>query len=211
MSQAGSPQPEYSHATSAFLTRHGIWHCVTYGTLLGAVRDETIIPWDHDFDMFVRPADITTLAGLVDDAGRAGLAFDPIHKAATELAIGAGEVEMFNPSRIVVSYRGQPVGDLFAPSLFCDGVLWVYDFATEVIWTPQSSFPHFFIETSSIVTIDGTTYPGVGHPEQFLDGVYGSDWRTPYRSVVDGGTARDGSTSHGDRFDPKLAAEVAVC
>jgi hypothetical protein len=87
----------------------------------------------------------------------------------------------------------------------------MYDFATEVIWTPHLSFPHFFLESTSAVSVGGRTYPGVGHPEQFLAGVYGADWRTPYRSTYAGGAGRQGVTNRGALYHPKLAAEIAWC
>ena len=61
------------------------------------------------------------------------------------------------------------------------------------------------------MTIGGHIYPAVGHAEQFLAGVYGNDWRTPYRSALDGGDPRDGSTTHGDTYAPKLHKEIAWC
>lgn len=196
-------------ATHELLDTAGIWHCVTYGTLLGAVRNGELIPWDHDFDLFVRPADVSRILAL--DGSGDGLRFLRTTKSGAELALGGGRVATFDAMRVAVFSEETHLGDLFAPSLFADGVLRIYDFATEVDWTPHSSFPHFFVETLSSVRIGGRDYPGVGHPEQFLAGVYGEDWQTPYRSAIDGGELRSGSTTHGDTYDPKLAGEIAWC
>lgn len=197
------------HATHTLLAEAGIWHCVTYGTLLGGVRDGSLIPWDHDFDLFIRPADVARVRGL--DASRFGLEIRRTTKSGVELALGAGRVGLFDAGRLAVWAGDEHLGDLFAPSLFADGVLRIYDFATETIWTPHSSFPHYFVEELSTVAIDGRAYPAVGHAERFLAGVYGEDWRTPYRSAVDGGDARAGSTTHGDTYAPKLREEIAWC
>ena len=35
------------------LERHGIWHCLMFGSLLGAIRDGEPISWDHDVDLLV--------------------------------------------------------------------------------------------------------------------------------------------------------------
>jgi len=196
-------------ATHELLEDAGIWHCVTYGTLLGAVRGGGLIEWDHDFDLFIRPTDLSRVLAL--DGSRHDLRFLRVTKSSADLALGAGRVATFDAMRLAVFSDETHLGDLFAPSLFSDGVLRIYDFATEVNWTPHSSFPHFFVETLSDVWIGECHYPGVGHHEQFLAGVYGEDWQTPYRSVMDGGELRSGSTTHGDTYDPKLAGEIAWC
>ncbi len=195
--------------THELLEAAGIWHCVTYGTLLGAVRGGALIPWDHDFDFFIRPADLARVLAL--DGSADGLRFLRTTKPAAALALGSGRVATFDAMRVAVFSDDTHLGDLFAPSLFADGVLRIYDFGNEVNWTPHSSFPHFFVETLSTVQIGEREYPGVGHPEQFLAGVYGDDWRTPYRSAIDGGDLRTGSTTHGDTYEPKLAGEIAWC
>ena len=42
-----------ARAVSEILTRGGIPHMITFGTLLGAVRHGGFIPWDDDFDFFL--------------------------------------------------------------------------------------------------------------------------------------------------------------
>jgi hypothetical protein len=197
--------------THELLRANGIWHCVTYGTLLGAVREGDVIAWDHDFDMFIRPADMQRILGLGAHASSLGLELATLHKAGAELAMGSRRVPFFDAMRIVVFADGHPAGDLYAPTLFADGVLRVYDLASEVLWTPHSSFPHFFVRELGEASIRDLRVPAVGFAEDFLEGTYGADWRTPRRAVVDGGEASPDVTTHGDRYEPRLAEQIAWC
>jgi len=197
--------------THELLRASDVWHCVTYGTLLGAVRNGDVIAWDHDFDMFIRPADIERILDRDAAAAALGLELRTVHKAGAELAMGSRRVAFFDPMRVVVFADGRPAGDLFAPSLFADGVLRIYDFANEVLWTPHSSFPHHLVEQLGGVGIRGLPLAAVAFAETFLEMTYGHDWRIPRRAVVDGGDPHPGTTTHGDRYEPSLSESIAWC
>jgi hypothetical protein len=197
--------------THELLRANDIWHCVTYGTLLGAVRDGDVISWDHDFDMFIRPADIERILECGAAAAALGLELRTLRKAGDELAMGSRQVAFFDAMRIVVFADGRFAGELFAPSLFADGVLRIYDFANEVLWTPHSSFPHHFVAELDEVSVRGLPLPAVAFADAFLEMTYGQDWRVPRRAVVDGGDPRAGTTTHGDRYEPNLSERIAWC
>jgi hypothetical protein len=192
------------------LARHQIWHALAYGTLLGATRDGDIIPWDYDFDLFIKPQDIARIEAALSDAP-AGLTIAPAMLDGASLAVNTDRLGAFWGAHFKCYKHGEAVGDLYAFTLFEDGVLRRFDFATDAYWCPHSSFPHFFVEQLSIATIRGRSYPAPQHAEMFLAGVYGADWRTPYQAVMQGGAPRAGTTTHGDRYEPKLAAEIAWC
>ncbi|HWI16856.1 MAG TPA: LicD family protein [Vicinamibacterales bacterium] len=192
------------------LDRHGIWHCVTYGTLLGAVRDGDIIPWDYDFDIFIRPTDIPAIEAALADAPH-GFTIEPAILDGASLAVNPDRLRSFWGSHFKCYKDGVAVGDAYAFSLFDDGVLRRFDVAQDTYWCPHSSFPHFFVQALDSVSIRGRQYPAPRHSEKFLAGVYGEDWRTPYRAPMQGGEPREGTTTHGDRYEPKLAAEVQWC
>ena len=198
-------------ATHERFVEHGIWHCLTYGTLLGAVRDGDLIPWDYDFDLMIRPCDVGRVLALTRASAARGIAFQPVQVPAGALAVNPLGLGPAWGGAVGVFADGDKIADLYAFTLFDDGVLRRFDVEQDVYWVPHSSVPHFFFERLESAAIRGRTFPIPQHAEVFLAGVYGEDWRTPYRAVRQGGAPRDGATDYGDRYEPKLAAEIAWC
>jgi hypothetical protein len=190
---------------------HGIWHLLTYGTLLGAIRDGQLIPWDDDIDLMVRPSDLDRILNLNPVLAPNQLSFRRITHGPEILAVNAGSVRSFFPCQLAIIFAGRKIGDLYAFNLFSDGVLRRFDTATGVYWCPHSSFPHFFVEGTCAASIGNHDYPVPRHAEAFLESVYGEDWREPYRAQRQGGTLREGRTAHGDRYEPTLDREMQWC
>ena len=190
---------------------HGLWYSLAYGTLLGALRDGDVIGWDYDFDVLIRPGDIDQILAWSSPVPGSGYEFIPTVHPSGALAMNPAGVTSFWTAAIGVFHDGAKVGDLYAFSLFSDGILRRWDFTTDVYWCPHSSFPAYFIESEARAPIRGRAFRTVRAPERWIAGIYGEDWRTPYRAVTHGGLLRDGVTIHGDRYEPKLAAETAWC
>lgn len=192
-----------------FFEEEGVWHCLAFGTLLGAVRDGSVIAWDHDLDLFVRPADVARL--LAHGGHHGDFHFAPYRIRARSLAIGSGQVAMVEPGAVMVSWEGRTLGELWAPKLFADGVLRLYDLDSEVYFWPQSSFPHFALAETATVTLDERPYPAPRDPERWLEWTYGPMWHVPYQARSDGGGARPGFGLSGDAVTPALAERIAQC
>jgi hypothetical protein len=199
---------ESAAAVSTALTRHGIWHTLAFGTLLGAVREQDIIEWDYDIDFLIRPADIPRILTLNADLARDRVQVSPVYMSSSVLACNPGGVATSTGPRLIIRYDGHRTGDMYAFSLFSDGVVRWYDFHWETYWCPESSFPHYFVESLETVFIRGRAYPAPRAPEKWLEGIYGETWRTPFKP----GDPRSAALNvWGYRFRPKLAEEVAWC
>lgn len=46
--------------------KHNIWYSLAYGTMLGAVRHNGMIPWDRDVDVYVRITDVPLLREIFE-------------------------------------------------------------------------------------------------------------------------------------------------
>ena len=191
--------------------RAGLWYALAYGSLLGAVRDQEVIAWDHDFDFFVRPGDVDAFLALNPVLGAHELQLQRRRLPAARLALNPGRLSDFDASSVSVLHQGDKVGDLYLFRPFSDGVLRLYDLVSEAYWCPHSSFPAWFLEERSVVTLRGHGFFAPREPEVWLAGTYGDDWRTPYKAVMQGGQFKAGVTTHGDRYEPKLHREIDWC
>src|SRR5438128_7120451 len=62
--------------TSDLLARHGIFHWLDYGSLLGAVRDGKLIAWDGDGDFGIQQHDEPAVLALAEEIATAGHRLD---------------------------------------------------------------------------------------------------------------------------------------
>ncbi len=195
-----------------FFERHGIWYAVGFGTLLGAVRDGDLIPWDEDFDVYARPSDRARIVALSEELEPLGYAIKyAVLPAEDNLGVAPPDLVSFNAAALVLMKDGRPLGDIYTPLMFADGVLRHFDLHRGVYWCARNSFPGWFVEERSEVAIRGRRYPALRAPERWLAHVYGEDFMTPWRCPQKGGEAREGFTHVGDRARPSLSELVAWC
>jgi hypothetical protein len=193
------------------LRARGIWHCLAYGTLLGAIRQGDVIPWDYDFDMFVQPADVPRLLAMNADLAADGYHLEATSIRAERLAVNPCGIDAASAGRLELTHNGKMCGDLFVFTLFSDGVLRRFDVERGVYWVPHNAFPHYFVEQLDTATLRGVDYPVPQRADVLLASVYGKDWRVPYRAVLQGGGGRDATTIHSHRYEPTLRDEIAWC
>lgn len=157
--------------TDDLLRKHEIPHWLEGGTLLGAVRNGELIPWDDDVDIGMFSRDVDRVAALEEEVEAAGYVLDLT----------------YFPIAITVKYsRANEAHADLLPWTEVDGVLengttHRYDWPG---MQDLSAFPVEFVKETGEVTLHGRSYPAPSPVHEFLrDYCYGPDYMTPRRKV----------------------------
>lgn len=164
--------------TSDLLARHGIVHWLDYGSLLGAVREGELIPWDPDADLGILQRQERAVLALAEEVAAAGHRLER-----SGLLRGHKDV-----IRIFYSKANASHLDLFLWEAR-DGMLLPVE-GTDDAWPGMASrlaFPERFIAPLGEVSLHGRRFPAPSPADEFLrDHRYGSGYATPGPRVISG-------------------------
>jgi hypothetical protein len=155
--------------TEDLLTRHGIFHFLDYGSLLGAVRSQTLIAWDEDADFSCLRSDLCRVLKLEAEIEAAGFWLD---------ARQAPHVV-----RICRSRANQAHADLWFQQVR-NG----FSYTWSLLHRERYRFPIHYMDRLASVILEGTPHPAPMPVERFLaDHRYGPDFMTPRRVAANFG------------------------
>jgi hypothetical protein len=128
------------------------------GTLLGAVREGDFIPWDWDVEVTLLTEEIMNLDGeLIRSLLAHG--FEPTKVDRS-----------YDNFKIVAAWRG------------IDYEMLGRRLKNGLRYRKMTQVPARFFELQETVVLREKTYPCPSPAEEFLESLYGSDWRTPKRT-----------------------------
>jgi LicD family len=156
--------------TSDLLERHGIVHWLDYGTLLGAVREGELIPWDNDVDFSMLQRQEQQALALAEKIAAAGYRLDTSQQGVIRILYS--EVNELHVDLFLWEARGgllQPLEDI------------------SYAWPGMASrlaFPERFIAPIGEISLYGRRFPAPTSVHEFLrDHRYGPGYATPARSI----------------------------
>ena len=160
--------------------QHDINYHLEGGTLLGIVRDQKLIPWDHDLDFGMKFESEAQMKLLIRRLRRRYyVSVKGFTKTKKLWQLGNYRVLKIYPRKNLI-FKDKLCLDLF---VYYEGKLpdnqeSVYKY---VVWNRNAYHRKEFFDTRESMTFYGKEIPVPSSPQRFIEVKYGKDWRTPIK------------------------------
>jgi hypothetical protein len=187
-----TPDELYEHLNfiSTFLSKHNIKHWIMFGTLLGGVRENDIISYDYDFDLGSYVENVDKIISLNSELEGTGYRFYLPENQITDS-------EKIWRVSIKIEYNGIIMGDIYLFHKCDDGFMRRYDPNSKIYFTPNITFPSWFIDELDNVELRKTKFPAPRDSVILLKHWYGDTWNIPIKAKAQGGTGDPNSDYYG--------------
>jgi hypothetical protein len=146
----------------SLLTVNHIDHWLNFGTLLGAVREGDLIPWDEDIDVGIWEDDVPRVLKLTKIFMSGGFKVK-VNRMQESKRVCSVAIFYSHVNSLHMSFN------TFTEQ---DGM------ACGVEWSGMR-YPVESVKTLGEIELHGRMYPCPQNPEFGLESFYGEDWRTP--------------------------------
>jgi len=171
---------KFMHANIRVMNRAGIDFWIEGGTLLGALRDQKLIPWDHDLDFGMKYESDAQMKQLIKKLRKHfHVSVRGFPNTSKIWSLGKYRVLKIFPRKFII-FKEALCLDLF---VYYEGPLPgksenVYKY---VVWDRNAFHQKHFFDTIDSIEFYGEEVPVPAHAEQFIEVKYGKDWRTPVK------------------------------
>ena len=168
----------FLYAINDILKSFPLRYWIEGGTLLGAIRNGKLIPWDHDLDMGIINDSDPQINNLVKAMKKKFyVSVKSFGKTEGTWNLGTSRVIKIYPKKYIF-FKEDLCLDLF---VYYSGTLpdsdeEVYKY---VVWGKNAYHKKEFLEKTELMKFYGQEIPTPSNPEKFLEVKYGVDWKTP--------------------------------
>lgn len=171
---------KFMHENVKVMNESGIDFWIEGGTLLGALRDKKLIPWDHDLDFGMKYTTEEQMKRLIRKLRRHFyVSVRSFPKTSKIWQLGKYRVLKIFPRKNFI-FKEDLCLDLF---VYYEGKLpdsneVVYKY---VVWDRNAYHRKEFLDNIESIEFYGGEVPVPGNPEKFIEVKYGENWRTPIK------------------------------
>lgn len=200
-----TPNELFTHLSfiSDLLNKHNIKHWLMYGSLLGAVRNNDIIPYDYDFDLGANVYDYNKIMALNKLINNYGYTF--VSPVSDGYNFVTGKNKQIWRVSIKIQYKGKTMGDIYLYKRCKDNMMRRMDNNNTIYFWPKGTYPAWFTDRLTSVNIRNKYFNAPRDPKILLKHWYGETWKTPIISKAQGGTGDKNSDYYGGAKDVKLS------
>jgi hypothetical protein len=187
------------HYLAELFEEKKITYWMHFGTLLGAVRDQGIIPWDSDADLCVLQSDKQKVHDLLPRIKKDGYGFTWYREDLWQIHYSPindvyCDLWFYRPIKAKEHVVGKPAWTGMTPILY-DPLEWKPIKSREPImscsvsWMHQNhtgDFPAWFIEDRWNYNLNGRHLPGPRYGPLFCELLYGPGWKYPVSKDASG-------------------------
>jgi len=187
-----TPNEIYQHLSyiSDKLDTLGIRYWLMYGTLLGCVRNNDIIPHDYDFDFGALIDDLDVIMTLNETIKGDGYKLEFPQTYSYDYKTLTKRENKWRVS-VKIYYNNIAFGDIYLYSRCRDNYLRRYDPNQKILFWPQSTIHSNFINNLVRGRIRDRYFWIPSNSEFLLQYWYGKDWNIPIVSESQGGKKRE--------------------
>lgn len=165
------------------IEKHNLKYWIMYGTLLGAIRQQDIIQYDHDFDIGINYKDLDLLNNINDN-----YLIKESDYTVTKAYGGIFNITNFKDCQkkwrvsYKINYKGKAVGDIYVYKEFKDGYMRRYDTKDKIYFWPNTIFPSICVKYLEKLNIRDKVFYAPSYSLYLIEHWYGPDWKTPFRA-----------------------------
>ncbi len=163
---------------TTILERKNIWYCLDGGTLLGIMRENRLLPWDDDLDLFVTEDEYKKVASLTWKFRMHGYWISVRRLKQDKPPFKKGDPRVVKiRNRRYYSVAGPVKLDIFIKYRVGDNYCWTEGIQEK---NTKKSVPAHFFSKIILKEFDGKKYWIPEAYDEYLTHRY-KDWRTPIR------------------------------
>lgn len=201
------PDKLYHHLKyfNTLLKSYNIKYWIVDATLLGAVRDNNIVPNDIDIDIAANIEDTEDILALNNIIKYDGYRIEKIHAENARIMNWRNKLGTVWLVTLKIYFLNKPVGDIHLYQKFDDGFMRRFDKESNTYYWPPATYPAWFTDELISVRIRDILVPAPRDPEILLEYFYGKNWKVYSDDQAQGDKIVFGKEFYGRFLTTKLS------